>query len=217
MVTYLAKWIWSHEQEQCFLKLKEILTQEPVLKFYDPEKSFRISTDVSQYGLGAVLLQQHNEQWLPIAYRSRALTSAESRYAQIEKELLVSLYACERLHQYVYGQPFEVETDHKPLVSIMSKSLNDCPVWIQRILIRLQKYDMHMIYTQGKYMYTADTLSRAVDKEESADCKKSAEIQAYVDMVVTSLPVTADRTEQIRKETKAEETMKELKETVHKG
>lgn len=123
MVTYLAKfvpqlstrsaplrslleqkneWIWSHEQEQCFLKLKETLTQEPVLKFYDPKKSTRISADVSQYGLGAVLLQRHDEQWLPVAYASRALTSAESRYAQIEKELLASLYACERFHQYVY-------------------------------------------------------------------------------------------------------------------
>lgn len=137
MVTYLAKfipdlsthsaplrslldqkneWCWSYEQEQCFKQLKETLTQEPVLKFYDPERSTRISADASQYGLGAVLLQQHNEQWLLVAYASRALMSAESRYAQIEKELLASTYACERFHQYVYGQAFEVETDHKPLV-----------------------------------------------------------------------------------------------------
>uniref|UniRef100_A0A3P9HQ00 Gypsy retrotransposon integrase-like protein 1 n=1 Tax=Oryzias latipes TaxID=8090 RepID=A0A3P9HQ00_ORYLA len=238
MVTYLAKfvpqlatlttplrslleqkneWIWSHEQEQSFQKLKEVLTQEPVLKFYDPEKRTRISADASQHGLGAVLLQQHDEQWLPVAYASRALTGAESRYAQIEKELLASMYACERFHQYVYGQTFEVETDHKPLVSIMSKALSDCPVRIQRMLIRLQKYDVHMMYTKGKYMYTADTLSRAVDKDEKEDSGKGAEIQAYVDMILTSLPVTADRTEQIRTETNADETMKELKRTILKG
>lgn len=76
------------------------------------------------------------------------------------------------------------------------------------MLIRLQKYDVHMIYTQGKYMHTADTLSRAVDKEERADREKSAEIQAYVDMVVMSLPVTEDRTEQIQRKTIADETMK---------
>lgn len=119
-----------------------------------------------------------------VTYASRALTSAKSRYAQIEKELLASMYACERFHQYVYGQAFEVETDHKSLVSIMSKPLNDCPVRIQRMLIRLQKYDVHMIYTQGKYMYTTDTLSTALDKEECADSEKSAEIQAYVDTIV---------------------------------
>lgn len=160
---------------------------------------------------------RHEEQLLPVAYASRALASAESRYAQIEKALLASLYACERFHQYVYGQTFEVETDHKPLVSIMNKPLNDCPVWIQRMLIRLQKYDVHMIHTQGKYMYTADTSSRAVDKEECADREKSVEIQAYVDMVVMSLPVTEDRTEQIQRETIADETMKELKSTILKG
>lgn len=236
MVTYLAKFvpqlstqsaplrslleqknecIWSHEQEQSFLKLKGVLTREPVLKFYNSERSTRISADASQYGLGAALLQQHDEQWLPVAYASRALTSAESRYAQIEKELLASFYACERFHQYVYGQSFEVETDHKPLV--MSKHLNDCPVRIQHKLIRLQKYDVHMLYTQWKYMYTADTLSRAVDKEERADSEKSVKIQPYVDMIVTSLPVTADRTEQIRRETDADDTMKELKCTVQNG
>lgn len=130
--------------------LPESLTKQPVLKFCNPHKSTRILADGSQNGLGAVLLQQHEKQWLPVAYASRALTSAKSRYAQIEKELLASLYAGERFHPYVYGQMFEVETDHKPLVSIMNKPLNDCPVRIQRMLIRLQKYDVHMIYTHGK-------------------------------------------------------------------
>lgn len=128
----------------------------------------------------AVLLQQHDEQWLPVAYPE----------PQIEKEL----YACELFHQYVYGQASEVETDHKPLVSIMSKLLNYCPVRIQHMLIRLQKHDMHMIYTQKKYMYT--------------NTEKCAEIQAYVDMIVMFLP--ADRTEEIRRETNADEAMKEL-------
>lgn len=99
----------------------------------------------------------------------------------------------------------------------MNKPLNDCPVRIQRMLIRLQKYNVHMIYTQGKYMYTADTLSRAVDKEERPDSKESTEIQAYVDMVVTSLPVTEDRTLQIHRDTIADETMTELKSAILKG
>ena len=135
-----------------------------------------------------------------------------ARYAQIEKELEASTYACERFHQYVYGRDFEVETDHKPLVSIMSKPLNDCPTRTQRMLIRLQKYDVKMIYTPGKFLFAADTLSRAVEKK-SFDTQKNTEIQAYVDLIVASLPVSSERMEQIKRETAADQTMTELKET----
>lgn len=99
----------------------------------------RISADASLTGIGAVLLQNDDENWVPVAYASRALTQAETRYAQIEKELLAITYACERFNQYVYGQTFEVETDHKPLVAIFTKSLSDCPLRIQRLMIRLQR------------------------------------------------------------------------------
>ena len=85
------------------------------------------------------------------------------------------------------------------------------------MLIRLQKYDVRMIYTPGKFMFTADALSRAVNKMESPDEQRSAEIKAYVDMIVTSLPVSAKRTEQIRKATELDETMRELKKTILTG
>ncbi|KAK0137820.1 hypothetical protein N1851_025993 [Merluccius polli] len=74
-----------------------------------------------------------------------------------------------------------------------------------------------MTYTPGKYMYAADTLSRAVDKHERQDNEKCADIQAYVDMIMTSLPVSIERTEQIRKETAMDETMTELKKIISRG
>ena len=64
--------------------MKGILTNEPVLKFYDPDT--RITADASQYGLEAVLLQLHEKDWQPVAHASRALTSDETRYARIEKK-----------------------------------------------------------------------------------------------------------------------------------
>ena len=73
------------------------------------------------------------------------------------------------------------------------------------MLIRLQKYDVKTIYTP----FTADTLSRAVDKE-SFDTQKNTEIQAYVDMIVASLPVSSERMEQIKRETTTEQTMTEF-------
>ena len=62
-----------------------------------------------------------------MAYASRALTSAESQYAQIEKELLASLFALEKFDVYVYGRQVVVLTDYKLLDSIMRKPLHDAP------------------------------------------------------------------------------------------
>ena len=133
------EWSWQESQENAWIELKEILTSEPLLQFYDPEKPIRISADASKDGLGAVLLQQKDDRWLPVVYASRAMSEAEQRYAQIEKELLAITFACERFHQHIYGQELEVETDHKPLIPLFSKSLSDCPLRIQRLMIRLQR------------------------------------------------------------------------------
>ena len=79
-----------------------------------------ISADASSYGLGAVLTQkQEDQQWKPVANASRALTPTEERYAQFEKEALGITWACERFREYLVGMQFRVETDHKPLVSLL--------------------------------------------------------------------------------------------------
>ncbi len=130
-----------------------------MLKFFDPSREIKTSSDASQGGLGAVLLQKYGENWFPVAYASRALTDAETRYPQIEKEMLSITLGCERFHQYIYGQTNTCQTDHKPLVAIFFKSLNDCPLRIQRLMLRMQKYDMKVVYIAGKYMFMADALS----------------------------------------------------------
>ena len=83
-----------------------------------------LQCNTSQFGLGAALLQ--NEQ--PVAYASRAISNAETRYAQIEKELLAIVFACKRFESYVYGRDtIRVESDHEPLEAIFSKPLYSAP------------------------------------------------------------------------------------------
>ena len=110
-----------------------------MLKYYNLDEEVTIQCDASQSGLGATLLQ--NGQ--PVAYASRALTSAETRYAQIEKELLAIVLACERFETYIYGREvITIETDHKPLETIVLKPLHSAPQRLQRMLLRLQKYSL---------------------------------------------------------------------------
>ena len=101
-------------------------------------------------GLGAALLQ--NGQ--PVAYASRALPSAETRYAQIEKELLAIVFACERFYTYIYGRDVvHVDSDHKPLETIVLKPLHAAPQCLQRMLLRLQKYNFELCYKRGCVMF----------------------------------------------------------------
>ena len=81
-------WIWSYEHTQAVERLKQILSSQPVLKFYDPTKPVKLQVDASKSGLGACVLQDGH----PIAYASCSPTQVEEHYAQIEKELLPAVF-----------------------------------------------------------------------------------------------------------------------------
>lgn len=135
-------WIWDQAQQNAFDKIKDQITSAPVLAIYDPQADTRASVDASFYGIGAVLVQKlPGGDWKPVTYVSRALTPCEQRYAQIEKEALATTCACERLADYLVGKTFHIETDHKPLVALLgSKNLNEMPTRIQRLRMRLLRF-----------------------------------------------------------------------------
>ena len=159
------EFIWQEVQEKAFNKLKNIISREPVLKYFDPLKHVTISVDASKNGLGAVLLQDDQ----PCAYVSRAMTPTQENYAQIEKELLAICFGINKFYQYVYGSKFTVETDHKPLTAIFQKPLNNCPARLQKMLLTLQKYDINLVYKPGRKLIIADHLSRNYSKIQYKD------------------------------------------------
>jgi len=110
------RWTSTHETEWNYVK--QVIFSEPVLKFYDPSRQTMISPDASKDGIGAVLLQEHDFRCHSVLFASRTLTSAETRYAQIEKETIGIAFGCETFQQYIYGKEIILETDHKPLISI---------------------------------------------------------------------------------------------------
>ena len=124
------------------------------LSHFNPSKEVTLQVDGK--GLGATLLQDGK----PVAFCSKALTDCEERYANIEREMLMVVYRCERFHTYLYGKQFLVESAHKPLESIYLKNLTAAPHQLQRMLLRLQPYDLTIKYCPGKEVLLANALSR---------------------------------------------------------
>ena len=117
--------------------------REPYLALFNPQLETTVSTDASSYGLGAVLLQKQSAGDIrPVAYISRSMSPTEQSYAQIEKEALALTWACERFADYLIGISFHIQTDHKPLVPLLStKLLDELPIRVQRFRMRLMRYD----------------------------------------------------------------------------
>ncbi|CAB3985078.1 Hypothetical predicted protein [Paramuricea clavata] len=122
-----TKWSWDVHYQVAFEKLKKEISNPPVLKFFNPARQVVLSVDASKSGLGAVCLQDGS----PVAYASRVMTETESRYTHIEKELLAAVFACTKFYDFTYGNKVGIETDHKPLITIVKKPLHIAPARLQ--------------------------------------------------------------------------------------
>ena len=134
----------------------------------------------------------------PVSFASRALTQTETRYAQSEEELLAIVFACEKLDEYNFGRGVvNVDTDHKSREEIFKKSLCDSPARLQRMILRLQRYNLKVRCKEGPLMLIADILSRAYlrDTLPSAEVK-SLEVVDHSE----NLPVSPSRLVQIEQE-----------------
>ena len=136
-------------------------------------------------GVGAALTQEGR----PIAFASKSLTDTEQRYANIEREMLADVYACEKFHTFVFGRSFTILSDHKPLEMITLKNLGAAPPRLQRLLLRLQGYDMTVKYKPGKEMLLSDAMSRLNPlPPESPEMHMKVEFVMFSDKKATGDP-----------------------------
>ena len=203
-------WNWSESQENAFQEMKSLVKKAPVLAYFDNEKTVHIQCDASERGLGAALLQNGK----PVSFASRALTDTETRYAQIEKELLAIVFSCEKFDHFTFGRTVHVQSDHKPLESILKKPLYRAPKRLQAMMMRLQRYDLIISYVSGKLLYLADTLSRAFSPDGNT---VSAQSNLERVCMIQSLPMTEHRILEIKKATESDDEMKLLKSIIING
>ncbi len=149
---------WEDDQEQAWSKLKQLMTEAPVLAYPNRDATFVLDTDASDTGIGAVLSQIIDDEEHVVAYGSRVLTKQERRYCVTRRELLAVVHFVKTYRHYLLGRPFVIRTDHAALRWL--KSFKQPEGQVARWLETLDTFDYQLIHRPGKLHANADALSR---------------------------------------------------------
>jgi len=149
---------WNDLCQQSFETLKNCLTQAPILQYPDFSKPFNLTCDASNYAIGCVLSQGPIGKDLPIAYASRTLNKAEINYNVTEKELSSIVWGIKVFRPYLFGQKFNIITDHRALIWLFN--LKDPGSRLTRWRLKLEEYQYTIQYKPGSSNTNADALSR---------------------------------------------------------
>ncbi|GFX69448.1 retrovirus-related Pol polyprotein from transposon 17.6 [Trichonephila clavipes] len=189
-----TKFLWTAECEKAFKALKQEIASDRILCHYDPKLPLVLQTDASPVVIGAVLshiMPDGSEK--PAMFASRSLTKTEHNYSQIDKEALSIVWGVKRFYQYLFGQHFDLVTDHKPLVSIFAPNRSLPCLSATRMVhyaLFLQAFSYTIKYQNTKNHGNADALSwlpLAVDKV----CEYLTEADVTNISQVELMPVTA--------------------------
>ena len=142
---------WTDQCDKAFNTMKRILSKETLLMYPDFNQPFDIHTDASDVQLGAVISQQGK----PIAFYTRKLNPAQTRYTTTERELLAIVETLKEFRNILLGQKLTIYTDHK---NLCYKNFNTNRVMRWRLL--LEEYGPTFEYIKGENNVVADALSR---------------------------------------------------------
>jgi len=200
---------WGPEHQSAMDNVKHAITSAGSLQYFDSTKPVTIQVDASLCGLVTTLIQDKG----PIEYRSKLLTETETRYSNIEREMLAVVYGLEKLHYYAYGGHVIVKTYHKPLAAIFKKHLSTAPPRIARMMLRIQKYDVEIKYVPGKEIPLAEALSRI------SPCPGDTieGLNMSVHELQLHLNVSPTRIDQIKEETSKDEVLLSLLAIITQG
>lgn len=208
-----VEWVWTDTHSEAFKQIKTEICSPRVLATFDPSSAVEIQCDASKDTLGFCMLQKGR----PIHFGSRSMTITEESYAQVEKELLAICFATSKLHNYIYGHGcVTVFTDHLPLVSILSKSMDKIlNNRLKRLKLKLINYQFSIKYLPGKYMYVADLMSRTGIKTEA---QEDLSMKDFIHCLSTNVvKINEPRLKEFQDKSLNDDCIKEINTYLHEG
>ena len=156
-------WKWTTARDRAFQESKKLLSSKSFLVHYDPSLPLILACDASAYGIGAVLLHRLPDgSEKPLGYTSRTLNQAERNYSQLEKEGLSLVFGVKKFYSYLFGRPFELVTDHQPLLGLLKEGRSTSPqasARIRRWSIYLSMFEYRLKFRRTTAHANADALS----------------------------------------------------------
>nr|XP_056718397.1 uncharacterized protein K02A2.6-like [Euleptes europaea] len=211
-----SPWAWGKSHQRAFEATKALLSPSSLLVHFDEKLPVVLTCDASPYGVGAVLSHQlPGGREAPIAFYSRTLSTAEKNYAQIDREALAVVAGVKKFHDYVYGRPFSIITDHKPLLGLFVPDRQTPQILSPRMLrwsIFLNAYDFRLLHRPGSSIANADALSRLLLKDSDPDPSP-----AYNVMLLETLPEPPLHASDIAAHTAKDRTLARVLNWVGKG
>lgn len=153
-----VKFIWDTEQQEAFQLLKEKLISAPILRHFSDNRPIQVHTDASQFGVGAILMQEFEDGLHPVSYASKKFSIPEQRYNTTQQELLAIVYAVRTFRPYLYGRFFTVVSDHAALCYLNNNT--EATGRLARWSIMLQDFNFVVKHKAGVLHMGPDSLSR---------------------------------------------------------
>ena len=187
------RFVWGKVEKEAFEKSKTFLTSDSLLVHFNPNEQIVLTCDASPRGIAAILSHKFSDGTeKPVAFVSRSLNKAERNYSQLDREALSLVFGVTKFHKFIYGIPFTLVTDHKPLLGLFGEHKSIPEMASSRLIrwaVTLSGYSYRLVHRPGRDN-NADALSRL----PLSDCPRDVPIPcdvSYVFNILNDTPVTA--------------------------
>ena len=217
---------WTANHDQALATAKQHLSESPLLAYFDMHRTTRLCTDASRRGIGFVLQQQTPAgKWVLVQAGSRFLSTAESRYAIIELEMLAVVWAASKCKMFLTGmQHFQVITDHNPLIPILNNHRLDeiDNPRLQRLKMKLMAFNFTAKWCKGNTnralshnpVWKPQQVDALAEYDEDNQPEPSA---AEIRSIINQSSQENARIQELQDHAKRDDTYQQLKEVILQG